>query len=282
MSLTTEASPAEAGLAGLTAGDLAAMREAAAAFIDRVSGGRTQYVWPDGRPHYMLPAGQLADQLLPAAPGTGEELLTAAGQQAAWLAGTVLAAVWFAGGTGTQTWRHFPAVAAPGWLAALPLPQPATPAQPAALLDSTGPGPIERHLDSATLRAAYEHRPRTRVLEDIGHGQPASWAALAGGYLTRLSGGPPVTSSLYESRHRDDTLPAHPDAWFGVILQVSGRKDWYLGYGLTDPGQPPPAQVTTAAGDLLLVPKNLPHRAATPASPGHSRHLTLALDRDHG
>jgi hypothetical protein len=147
MSLTTEASPAEAELAGLVARELAAMREAAAAFIDRVSGGRTQYVWPDGRAHYMLPAGQIADQLFPAAPGTGEEPLTATGQQAAWLAGTVQAAVWFAGGTGTQTWRHFPAVAAPGWLAALPFPQAATPAQPAALLDSTGPGPIERHLD---------------------------------------------------------------------------------------------------------------------------------------
>jgi hypothetical protein len=201
--------------------------------------------------------------------------------QAATLTGTLWEAVCFAGGLSTGTHRHFPGALDPAWLAALPLPSQAQlpPGQPVALIDGTH-REFERHIQTATLRAACEHRPRTRVYEDIGCSDDG-WAGLATSHLTRLSGSAlRVLCSVYESRHGDQTFRAHRDTWFGAVIQVSGAKDWQIGEGLLDAAGPPPTAVTMAAGDVLLIPKSLPHLVTTPADPGWSVHLAFALDRD--
>jgi len=38
--------------------------------------------------------------------------------------------------------------------------------------------------------------------------------------------------------------------------------------------------VTMAAGDVLLVPKSLPHLVSTPVDPGRSVHLVFAFNRE--
>jgi hypothetical protein len=200
--------------------------------------------------------------------------------QAAILAGALWEAVCFSGGTGTGTHRHFPGALDPAWLAALPLPRgdrlPA--GQPVALIDSTNRD-LEHHIEAATLRAARLHRPRTRVYEDVGFGDD-QWAGLTAGHLTRLTGSAlRVLCSVYESAHGDETFGAHRDAWFGAVIQVAGAKHWQIGPGLLDAASPP-AQVTMTAGDILLVPRSLPHLVSTPADPGWSVHLAFALDRD--
>jgi hypothetical protein len=201
-------------------------------------------------------------------------------EQAARLTGALWEAIRFSGGTDIETHRHFPGTFDPEWLATLPLPSadmlPSR--QPAALINSAH-HEFERHIDTATLRAAYERRARTRVYEDIGWDQDGTWAALASRHLSRLSDGPRVVVSVYESGHGDETLHPHRDAWFGVIVQVSGVKDWQVGEGLLEAGQPA-TPVRMAAGDVLLLPKNQPHLVTTPADPGHSVHLVFAVDRD--
>jgi len=42
----------------------------------------------------------------------------------------------------------------------------------------------------------------------------------------------------------------------------------------------PAKAVTARAGDILLIPKNLPHLITTPPDPGHSVHMASAIDRD--
>jgi hypothetical protein len=62
-------------------------------------------------------------------------------------------------------------------------------------------------------------------------------------------------------------------------VQIAGAKDWLIWD--TPPGPAHgPATVTTRAGDILLIPKHLPHLVSTPADPGHSTHLAFALHRD--
>jgi hypothetical protein len=207
--------------------------------------------------------------------------VNAAEDQAARLTGTLWEAVCFSGGTGTATCRHFPAALDPAWLAALPLPcgEALPPGQPVALIDAMH-RELERHIQAGTLRAAYGHRPRTRVYEDIGFGDDG-WAGLAAGHLTRLSGGAlRVLCSVYESAPGDETFGPHRDGWFGAVVQVAGAKDWQIGEGLLDAAAPPAMDVTVRAGDILLVPKSLPHLVTTPADPGWSVHLAFAIDRD--
>jgi hypothetical protein len=199
--------------------------------------------------------------------------------RAARLTGTLWETVCFSGGTGTGTYRHFREALDPAWLGALPLPGAPGPGRPVALIDAVHRD-LERHIESATLRAACEHRPRTRVYEDTGHGGDG-WAALAAAHLTRLSGSAlPVLCSVYESGHGDESFGAHRDAWFGAVVQVAGVKDWQIGEGLLGAAGPPAAAVTMTAGDVLLMPKSLPHLVTTPADPGWSVHLAFALDRD--
>jgi hypothetical protein len=195
-------------------------------------------------------------------------------EQAARLTGGAWQAVLLSGGPRAVAFRHFRAAFDRTWLASLPLPTAGNlrPGQPAAVPGSDGLS-FERHDGSAALRAAHEHRPATRIYEDIGWGPDGTrWAALAGQHLTRLADGPRVTATVYESAHGDQELGAHRDTWLGIIVQVDGAKAWHAGEGL--PGLPGGAhQVTMTAGDVLILPKNLPHLVTTPADPGHSVHL---------
>jgi hypothetical protein len=51
-------------------------------------------------------------------------------------------------------------------------------------------------------------------------------------------------------------------------VQIAGAKDWLLGECLLGGTGVPARAVTTGAGDILLLPKNLPHLVTTPADPG--------------
>jgi hypothetical protein len=199
-------------------------------------------------------------------------------EHASRLAGAVWSAVSVSGGTGAAAPRHFPAAVDRAALAALPLPVPdqLPPGQFVAMPDGDS---FERHTGGDSLRAAYEHRPRTRIYEDIGWGQESGWAWLAGQRLTRLAGtGPRVTVTVYQSNSGDEELTAHRDRWLGVIFQVSGAKLWEAGDGLLGRGSR--QLVLMMPGDVLVVPKNCPHLVTTPDDPGWSVHLVFAVNRD--
>ena len=116
---------------------------------------------------------------------------------------------------------------------------------------------------------------------DIGHQAGHTWPAIAARHLGRLARCPiDVRCSVFTSATADEGLGPHWDSWYGAIVQLSGAKQWTI-------SQPPPAQhsgedaqVTTRAGDILLIPKYLPHAVTTPRDPGHSAHLAFTIDRD--
>jgi hypothetical protein len=202
---------------------------------------------------------------------------------AARFAGVLWAAVRGAGGPrpAGRLHRHFAGAFDPAWLESLPLPDAAAPppGQPVALLDARHEQ-FERPRGAAALQVAYAARPRTRVAEDIAYGQPGTWYALAAWHLSRLAGSSlHVTCSVFTSRYGDETFGAHRDTWYGVVVQMDGAKDWLIGEGLLG-GSGPVQPVRTQAGDILLIPKALPHVVSTPADPGHSIHLAFAVDRD--
>lgn len=210
--------------------------------------------------------------------GTGQR----AGQRAAEFTGTLWAAITLAGGTRPAAPRHHHVRAAydPAWLAGLPLPAgPARPgAQPVALLDDGEQ--FERHRDPAALAAAYTARPRTRVYEHINYAAPGTWYTLAACHLGRLAcSDREVTCSLFESAAGDVSLDAHHDTWYAAIVQMDGAKTWTIGQCLLG-GTGTPEEITTTVGDILILPKGLPHRASTPADPGRSAHLAFAIHRD--
>lgn len=208
--------------------------------------------------------------------GVGTEL------QAAEFTGTLWAAICAAGGADSlpRVHRHFPGAYDPGTLAALPLPAGAhrPQEQPVALLDDQDA--FERHANDGALASAYARCPRTRVYEDIACAQQGAWYALAAQHLGRLTGTRlQVVCSVFESRHGDHSLGVHWDAWYGAIVQMSGAKTWRIGESLLNGAEPPPSEVTTTAGDILLLPHGLPHAVTTPALPGHSVHLAFAIHR---
>ena len=203
-------------------------------------------------------------------------------EHAARLAGAIWAAVSAAGGPDNAAFRHFPAVLDPAWLAALPIPTAASlpPGQIAAMPDPSG-RTFQRHTDAAALRAAYEHRPRTRIIEDIGWGHDTPWAALAGQHLTRLAQtGTRVIISVYQSASGDQELGTHRDTWTGAIVQADGAKTWRAGESLAGAGNGDAEEVTITAGDILVIPRNLPHHVTTPPDPGRSLHLVFAVNRE--
>jgi hypothetical protein len=120
-------------------------------------------------------------------------------ETAARLAGAVWAAVNAAGGPETAALTHLPAVLDPAWLAALPLPAPdALP--PGHNVSMPGPADdgFEQHADPAAARAAYQRRPRTRIITDIGWNNRVEWAAHAARHLTRLAQtGPRIVIAVY-------------------------------------------------------------------------------------
>ncbi len=85
---------------------------------------------------------------------------------------------------------------------------------------------------------------------------------------------------MFESRPGDASLGGHWDAWYGAIVHISGAKAWQIGARPPGDTNQPAQDIITRAGDILLVPKGLPHAVRTPREPGHSVHLSFALDRD--
>ena len=207
-------------------------------------------------------------------------------EHAARLAGAIWAAVNAAGGPDNAAFRHYPGVLDTAWLAALPIPTAANlpPGQTVALPDPSGRA-FQRHTNVAALRAAYARRPSTRIIEDIGWGSDTPWAALAGQHLTRLAQtGTRVLITVYQSASGDQELGTHRDTWTGAIVQADGSKTWRAGEGLTATGAGAGTgdiqHVTITAGDILILPKNLPHHVTTPPDPGRSVHLVFAINRD--
>lgn len=205
------------------------------------------------------------------------------GLQAAWLTGTLWAAICTAGGPcpASRQHQHFPAAFDPAWLDRLPLPTDSSrpPGQPVSLLDDDpGRRTFERHTSEQDITAAYDARPRTRVYVDIGYQASHTWYALTARHLGRLARCLlEVRCSVFTSQSGDESLGTHWDSWYGAIVQVSGAKQWMIGEA---PASPDARQVTTRAGDILLIPKYLPHTVTTPRDPGHSIHLAFVIDRD--
>jgi len=193
---------------------------------------------------------------------------------AASFTGPLWAAIAAAGGPrpATRQHAHYPGAYDPRWLATLPLPVGADrpPGQPVALLD--GQDEFERHQDGAALAASYDRHRRSQVYEDIGKGADDAWYARTARHLGRLSASAlQVPCSIFASRPGDESLRAHWDAWYGAIVHVGGAKVWEIGASLLDGTGQPALEVTTRAGDILLLPKGLPHTVRTPEHPGHSR-----------
>jgi hypothetical protein len=198
--------------------------------------------------------------------------------EAAEFTGTLWAALTDAGTLepGAADSLHYPGAYDPAWLAALPLPLHAS-AQPVALASHDD---LERHDDKHAAALAYTTRPRTRIYEDIGRTDPAAWYGLVTRHLGRLAHcTEQVVCSAFQSAAGDEHIGVHHDTWAVAAIQISGAKHWQTGHGLTTPGQPH-HDTLTQPGDILLLPKGLPHIADTPPHPGHSLHLVFALDRD--
>ncbi|MFF5106790.1 JmjC domain-containing protein [Streptomyces sp. NPDC000134] len=163
---------------------------------------------------------------------------------------------------------HLPAALPEQWTTSLPLPSdPGArgPDQPVTLVDDCE---FQRESDETALAEAYAHRPRTRVLENVGT-RCEGWQSLTALHLARVLERQ-VVCSLYESRPQDATMGWHWDDWDGVILQVRGAKFWRL---RTEPDADPHT-VVTRPGDVLLLPRGLPHDVMTP---DHSVHLAFAV-----
>lgn len=202
-------------------------------------------------------------------------------EAAARITGTVWAAVRLSGGLGARELRHFPAALEASWAAALPVPAVGGGTGQPAAVPGDGVPALERYDGAAALGAACARRPRTRLLEDIGWGPDGEpWAKLAGEHLTRLAGGPRVTVSVYVSAHGDEGFGIHRDGWLGVLMMQEGGKSLQAGPGLAGGRPDGVRQVTMRAGDMAVLPKGMPHLAATPPDPGRSRHATFAFYRD--
>jgi hypothetical protein len=222
------------------------------------------------------------------APANGSAEESADGLVAADITGMVWAAIIAAGGTGRPAVAghvHYRGVynKARAALLALPIDEHTAPAGSVALLADThdAHGEFERPAGRQQLAEAYAARPRTRVYEDIGRDAPHAWYTRVAQHLGRLAGCElAVVCTVFQSAAGDESLGAHTDAWYGAIMQISGAKSWEIGFSLLDGSDRPTQQVTTTAGDLLLLPKGLAHRAWTPPDPGHSVHLAFAIDRD--
>lgn len=201
--------------------------------------------------------------------------MTTPEEMAAEFFGTLWAAFTHAGGTKPPipAHQHYQRAYDPGWLATLPLPT-EDPDQPVDLVED---GHFERHDDPVSLHHAYYQNPRTRI--HVGLHRASPWITRVADHLTRLTHSKPhVMATAYASTTGDATIGTHDDAWDGAIIQLTGAKTWQLGPGLLDPGQPA-YTVTTAPGDILILPDGTPHTVTTPPDPGHSLHLVFAIRR---
>lgn len=207
-----------------------------------------------------------------------------ASRNAAEFTGTLWAAIHTTGGprrSATAGPRHWPAAYDTGWLAALPLPiddkRPTS--LPVALLEDRDK--FDLHTDAKALADAYISHPRTRAYQDIGRDTTHAWYSLTARHLGRLAKcANHVMCSIYQSRAGEESLGWHKDTWYGAIVQVSGAKIWKFQTNPLDDTTQPSQELTTEAGDILLLPKGALHTVVTPKTPGHSVHLAFAIDRE--
>ncbi|WP_405755760.1 cupin domain-containing protein [Streptomyces sp. NBC_01411] len=171
-------------------------------------------------------------------------------------------------GSGMQL-AHLPNVFNEQWIASLPIPtDDKPPGQTVALVDGHA---VHREVNEEAVAAAYSERPRTQVFESI-HARSDGWYSLVALRLAGLLRNR-VVCTMYESRAGDRNLGPHDDQWDGVIVQLRGSKAWRL---WPDPhGQP--RDLLTRAGDVLLLPRGIPHEVTTP---DHSTHLVLAVTEE--
>ncbi|MFE7122208.1 JmjC domain-containing protein [Streptomyces sp. NPDC057654] len=174
------------------------------------------------------------------------------------------------GGLSLAQLRHAPQVFAAPQVEALPLPlaDQRSPRQTVALMDRTG---FYRDADEEAVKHAYDQRARTRVYESINV-RSDGWYSLAALHLARLVRRR-VICTMYESHAGDRTLGKHDDGWDGVIVQMRGAKQWQVWPHADDDPHP----VLTQAGDVLLLPRGIPHDVSTPSRPGYSVHLVFAI-----
>jgi hypothetical protein len=161
---------------------------------------------------------------------------------------------------------HLQQVFDQGWIAGLPLPtQDKGHDQTVALVDGFD---FHRAVDPAAITDSYCARQRTRVYESI-HARSDGWFSLVTLHMARLLRHR-VICTLYESQAGDRNLGAHEDEWDGLIVQMSGSKSWRL---WPQPhGQP--YDLRTRVGDVLLLPRGVTHKVATP---DYSVHMVLAV-----
>jgi len=130
---------------------------------------------------------------------------------------------------------------------------------------------MERSTGADAIADAYARRPRTRLYEcvDIGSVGPYSIVALL---LSQLAGCR-VVCTIYESHAGDAKMGEHRDDWYGVIIQLSGAKQWRL----RSDRSADPQSVTLNAGDGLLLPGGVWHDVITP---DESVHVVYAILTD--
>lgn len=203
---------------------------------------------------------------------------------AAEVTGTLWIAIQGTGGhrRAARNHDHFSGAFDADWLSGLPLPigEDRPDGQPVTLVDDGQPW--EEHHDSSGLAVACAERPRTRMYSDVAVGRERDWFGRTTGHLQKLTESPErVTCSIFESQHGDQGLPPHRDTWYSAIIQLGGEKHWRIGHALLEQTCPQPVrEVTTKPGDILIIPRMLPHVVSTPADPGFSIHLVYAIDRE--
>lgn len=103
------------------------------------------------------------------------------------------------------------------------------------------------------------------------------WALLLSRWLGALSSSPLNVMCVQTTQDIEpvDAGPECWDAWYGVVVQLSGATVWRFGAeGLGEV-----IEVTTRPGDVVLVPDGLPYQTAVSPDAGRSRRMTLTLRR---
>ncbi|MEU7640933.1 cupin domain-containing protein [Streptomyces sp. NPDC039016] len=78
----------------------------------------------------------------------------------------------------------------------------------------------------------------------------------------------PLTAEV--SQAGDASLGRHDEDWDGIIVQLEGAKRWRV---WADP-EDGPTEIVTRVGDMLVLPRGVPHDVDTP---GRSLHLAFAV-----
>ncbi|ANZ13445.1 Cupin superfamily protein [Streptomyces noursei ATCC 11455] len=109
--------------------------------------------------------------------------------------------------------------------------------------------------------------PRTRSYENLH--VHVDWIRLASRSI-ELALGRRVTCAAYASQAGYSSLGRHYDDWDGVIVQLEGAKRWRV-WTASEDG---PTEMVTRVGDVLVLPRGVPHDVDTPE---RSLHLAFAV-----